>query len=120
MRPGCGGAALDFNLDGWPDLMLAAAGGTPPNRDSEPNALFINHEGKFQQVTEQAAVVDTSFGQGIAVGDVNEDGFADCLLLNYGPNRLLINQGDGTFKDQSSLIVSGISTVGQQAVALLI
>ena len=44
---GCGGGTLDYDLDGWSDLYLAAAGGTPPQRDSEPNALFRNQAGTF-------------------------------------------------------------------------
>ena len=96
---GCGGGAIDFDLDGWCDLYLAAAGGTPPNRDSQSNALFRNLEGSFVDVTTPANSGDTGFSQGIAVGDVNEDGFSDLLVLNYGPNTLLINNGDGTFSD---------------------
>jgi tetratricopeptide (TPR) repeat protein len=96
---GCGGAALDFDLDGWSDLYLVAAGGKPPLRDSAPNALFRNLAGNFVNVTIDSRTGDTGFGQGVAVGDVNEDGFADLLVLNYGPNTLLINQGDGTFTE---------------------
>ncbi len=98
---GCGGGTIDFDLDGWSDLYLVAAGGTPPKRDSEPNALFRNLGGAFADVTASAAVGDTGFGQGVAVGDVNEDGFPDLLVLNYGANTLLINNGDGTFVDAS-------------------
>jgi tetratricopeptide (TPR) repeat protein len=101
---GCGGGAIDFDRDGWPDLYLAAAGGTPPHKDSEPNALFRNLGGTFSRVTESPDTEDRSFTQGIAVGDVNEDGFPDLFVLNYGPNTLLINNGDGTFSDRSHLL----------------
>lgn len=96
---GCGGGVIDYDHDGWPDLYLLAAGGTPPHADSSPNALMRNLSGRFLETTIQAAVGDTGFGQGVAVGDINEDGFADLLVLNFGRNTLYINNGDGTFKD---------------------
>jgi len=99
---GCGGGAIDFDLDGWADLYLVTAGGTPPLRDSTANALFRNQSGTFLDVTSSTATGDIGFGQGVAVGDVNEDGFADLLVLNFGPNTLLINNGDGTFADKST------------------
>lgn len=99
---GCGGGTVDFDRDGWPDLYLAAAGGTPPEQDSEPNELFRNLGGTFVPVASHAGVADRGFGQGVAAGDFNEDGFADLLVLNYGPNRLFLNQGDGTFADARS------------------
>ena len=101
---GCGGGTLDYDLDGWSDLYLAAAGGTPPQRDSEPNALFRNQAGTFHLFSELANTADRGFAQGITVGDINEDGFPDILVLNYGPNTLLVNNGDGTFSDQTQLL----------------
>ncbi len=98
---GCGGGTIDYDLDGWSDLYLIAAGGTPPKKDSAANALMRNLAGKFSDVTIGSAAGDTGFGQGVAVGDVNEDGFPDLLVLNYGPNSLLVNNGDGTFSDLS-------------------
>ncbi len=102
---GCGGATIDFDLDGWSDLYLVAAGGAPGGRNSDPNALMRNRGGVFADVTNVSGTGDPGFGQGVAMGDVNEDGFPDLLVLNYGTNRLLINQGDGTFTDatESSL-----------------
>ncbi|WP_230255225.1 FG-GAP-like repeat-containing protein [Rhodopirellula halodulae] len=98
---GCGGASLDFDLDGWCDLALMTAGGTPPKKDSSPNKLFRNQNGQFIETPFHAGVHDRGFAQGAAVGDINEDGLPDLLCLNYGPNVLLINQGDGTFRDAS-------------------
>ncbi|SMP77339.1 Repeat domain-containing protein [Neorhodopirellula lusitana] len=98
---GCGGGTIDFDLDGWSDLYLAAAGGTPPQRDSQSNKLWRNQDGFFVDVTHLSESGDAGFGQGVAVGDINEDGFPDLLVLNYGPNTLLVNNGDGTFANAS-------------------
>ena len=64
-----------------------AAGGTPARRDSESNARWRNVGGSFIDVTACSETGDAGFAQGIAVGDVNEDGFPDLLVLNYGPTR---------------------------------
>ncbi|OYP38260.1 FG-GAP-like repeat-containing protein [Rhodopirellula sp. MGV] len=101
---GCGGGTIDFDLDGNSDLYLVAAGGTPPNRDSEANELFRNLGGEFVACGNQCLADDRGFGQGVAIGDVNEDGFPDVLVLNYGPNRLFVNQGDGTFYESDKLL----------------
>ncbi len=97
---GCGGGTIDFDLDGWPDLYMINAGGRPLHDDSNPNAMFRNLSGRFKNVSSQSGGGCRGFGQGVAVGDINEDGFDDLLVLNYGPNRLWINHGDGTFSDQ--------------------
>ncbi len=107
---GCGGGSIDYDLDGWTDLYLVAAGGTPPKNDSEPNELMRNLSGSFRKTAELAGVADTHFGQGVAVGDVNEDGFPDLLVLNYGPNTLYINNGDGTFQDASARLANNGDT----------
>ncbi|TWU49135.1 FG-GAP-like repeat-containing protein [Rubripirellula reticaptiva] len=98
---GCGGGTIDFDLDGWSDLYLMAAGGKPGQLDSAANALIRNYSGQFGEVTRQSQTGHRGFGQGVAVGDINEDGFPDLLLLNYGPNALLINNGDGSFSDRT-------------------
>jgi tetratricopeptide (TPR) repeat protein len=93
-----GGCAIDFDQDGWADLYIAESGGTPGKQNSKANHLFRNRNGKFDDVTQNAGVADSGFAQGVTFGDVNEDGFSDLVVLNYGTNRLFINNGDGTFR----------------------
>lgn len=96
---GCGGGTIDYDLDGFHDLVLTAAGGKPPTSDSQPNELFRNFNGRFVAVGSLAGCDDRRFAQGVAVGDRNEDGFPDVWVLNFGQNQWLINQGDGTFRE---------------------
>lgn len=96
---GVGGGAIDFDADGRPDLMMMSAGGTMLKNDSMPNALLRNLGDRFVPTNAVSGVGDTGFGQGVAVGDFNEDGFADLFVANLGFNRLLRNNGDGSFTD---------------------
>ncbi len=68
----------------------------PPLR----NALYKNNrDGTFTEVTEKAGVAAGGFGQGIAVGDYDGDGFPDLYVTQYGRSILYHNNGDGTFTD---------------------
>ncbi len=115
---GGGVAVIDFDVDGWPDIYLAQgskhfADPSLKNPDSAtPNsALPINIESDrffrnrgelaFEDVTELAGLRETSFSQGVTVGDYDNDGFADLFVANIGLNRLFRNNGDGTFADVS-------------------
>ncbi|HET6425853.1 MAG TPA: FG-GAP-like repeat-containing protein [Planctomycetaceae bacterium] len=98
---GGGVAAFDYDVDGWPDLYFTQ--GAVLNGDSTSTVyldqLFRNTgEGHFDNVTSASAIVEPAFSQGIAAGDVNNDGFPDLYVANIGPNRLFFNQGDGTFR----------------------
>ena len=104
---GCGGGPLDFDRDGKMDLFLAAAGGDRVQRNSDPSCLFRNLGGRFQNITTDACINETGYGQGVTVGDYNQDGFADIYLLNFGENRLLRNNGDGTFSDVTTEVGLG-------------
>ena len=103
---GTGGASIDFDLDGWTDLMLAGAGGDMRVRNSDANVCLRNLNGELEDVSIETNTDDTGFCQGIAVGDFNEDGFPDVFLANIGANRLLKNNGDGTFSETTSPFVS--------------
>ncbi|MCC9602499.1 FG-GAP-like repeat-containing protein [Stieleria sp. JC731] len=101
---GAGGGAIDFDLDGLCDLAVINAGGTMLQADSHPNSLHRNTGKQFTDVSDAAGFSDTHFGQGIAVGDFNEDGFPDVFVANLGTNLLYRNNGDGSFTDCSSLL----------------
>jgi enediyne biosynthesis protein E4 len=99
---GAGCAFLDYDNDGWMDLYLVNSGAcdffmpNPPLR----NALYHNNrDGTFTDVTEKAGVAAGGFGQGVAVGDYNGDGFPDLYVTQYGKSILYRNNGDGTFTD---------------------
>ncbi|WP_220498186.1 FG-GAP-like repeat-containing protein [Rhodopirellula sp. JC639] len=100
-----GGCAIDYDLDGWPDLYVAAAGGTPGESDSANNSMFRNLGGRFSNVTAVTDTDDTGFAQGVTFGDVNEDGFPDLVVLNYGPDRIFINNADGTFTPRDDWLI---------------
>ena len=101
---GIGGGTIDYDLDGWADVLVMGAGGKMQNLDSAPNELMRNMGQQFSKVTVAAGVVDRGFGQGVAVGDFNEDGFPDLFFANLGANRLMRNNGDGSFSDCSDLL----------------
>src|SRR5262249_20490877 len=64
------------------------------------NALYHNNrDGTFADVTGRAAVPGGGYGQGVAVGDYDGDGFPDLYVTQYGRNILYHNNGDGTFSD---------------------
>ncbi len=96
---GGGLAVIDFDNDGWSDIAAATLDGAPLANNSTPNRLYRNLNGMFQEVTHEAGYLDTGYGQGMAVADYNDDGFADLFDANIGRNRLYRNNGDGTFTD---------------------
>lgn len=98
---GGGVGVIDFDADGWPDVYLTQGGEWPAadHVQGKLDRLYRNLGGRFEDITLAAGLVETSFSQGIAVGDINSDGFADVYVANLGHNRLYLNQGDGTFAE---------------------
>ena len=98
---GAGAGLLDYDQDG--DLDLYLVNGAPlEDRTSGPglpNRLFRNEgEFRFSDQTGPAGVGDTGWGYGVAVADVDNDGFPDLYVTNLGENVLYRNRGDGTFE----------------------
>src|SRR6201993_2739654 len=99
---GAGCAFLDYDNDGWMDIYLVNSGRCDFYNPNPPlrNALYRNNrDGTFTDVTEKAGVIGGGYGQGVAVGDYDGDGFPDIYVTQYGRSILYHNNGDGTFTD---------------------
>lgn len=99
---GGGVAVLDYDADGWPDLYFAQGCRIPVDLDNKDflDRLYRNRgDGTFEDVTEQAGLSENGYSQGCAAGDIDNDGFVDLVIANYGRNTVYRNQGDGTFID---------------------
>ena len=109
---GGGAAMLDFDSDGDLDLYFVnrtfrsvpggpASDGEDLAQESTTNRLYRQEaDGRFVDATKGSGLEDPgACGMGVAVGDVNNDGLPDVYLTNYGPDRLLLNTGEGVFVD---------------------
>ena len=114
---GSGCAWIDYDGDGLPDLYLANGAATRVFRPAQPlrGALYRNNgDGTFTDVTAKARVgAEGLFAMGVAVGDYDNDGHPDLLVLGYGRSILYHNNGDGTFTDVTAR--AGVADTGQWA-----
>ncbi len=94
---------IDYDQDGLLDLYLVQSAATDWYKPPHPlrSALYHNNgDGTFTDVTEKAGVgAEGLYGQGVAVGDYDNDGYPDLLVTGYGHTILYHNNGDGTFTD---------------------
>ena len=99
MGPGC--AFIDYDNDGWPDILLINGENWPghPGAATPPKLYHNNHDGTFTDVTAKAGLAIPMFGLGVAVGDYDNDGFDDIFITALGQSRLFHNNGNGTFTD---------------------
>jgi hypothetical protein len=96
---GSGAALFDFDNDGLLDIYLVQNAG--PGEGHATNRLFRQgKDGHFTDVSAGSGLDVSGYGMGVAIGDVNNDGFPDVFLTEYGRVRLFLNNGDGkTFTD---------------------
>ena len=112
---GSGLAWIDFDRDGDLDLYVVQGRMVNPGQSAEAavftppeppwidrlyrNELEPSGELIFTDVTAESGIVADGYGMGVAVGDVDNDGFPDLYVMNDGPDQLWRNRGDGTFED---------------------
>ena len=99
---GTGVAIFDYDNDGWPDIFVVngtTLAGFPPGKGPTNHLYRNNHDGTFTDVTVQAGLAGApGWGQGVCVGDYDNDGWDDLYVTYYGKNRLYHNN-HGTFTE---------------------
>ena len=99
---GCGVAFYDYDNDGWLDIFLVNGWrleGFPKGQEPHSHLFKNNRDGTFSDVTEKAGLLHTGWGQGVCIGDYDNDGCEDLFVSYFGRNVLYHNNGNGTFSD---------------------
>lgn len=116
---GAGGALFDYDNDGDLDVFLVQGSTLEPSDQptktlfpwrgrGKPqgklfrNDLIVTRNGpqlNFTDVSESSGIVAEGYGMGVAVGDINNDGWNDLYVTNLGSNQMFLNKGNGTFVD---------------------
>jgi hypothetical protein len=106
MGPGC--AFIDFDNDGWLDILLVNGEDWPGHKRvlSTPKLYRNKHDGTFADVTRKSGLAIPMFGLGVAVGDYDNDGHEDLFLSSLSQSHLFHNNGNGTFSEVTK--VSGL------------
>ena len=98
---GAGCAFLDYDGDGWQDILLVNGMDWPGHKRQHSTLKLYrnNRNGTFSDMTRNAGLDIEMYGMGVAIGDYNNDGYSDILVTCVGQNRLFRNTGKGTFVD---------------------
>ena len=98
---GSGCAFLDYDSDGWQDILLVNGMDWPGHKRRRIDAASLSQQSqRHVHRRHRAAGLDVEmYGMGVAVGDYNNDGFPDIFITCVGQNRLFRNTGKGTFVD---------------------
>lgn len=108
---GPGVAFLDYDGDGWQDILLVNSTDWKPQgnggpgrapRRSTPRLYRNNRNGTFADVTRAAGLDVEIYGLGVAAGDFNNDGWPDIFISCLGQSHLFQNTGKGAFLDVTS------------------
>jgi len=99
---GSGGAFLDFDNDGRLDVYLIH--NVHPSMPATNRLYHQQPDGRFVDVSAGSGLDVTGYGNGLAVGDVNNDGRPEVLLTEYDRIRLFLNQGGGRFSDVTATV----------------
>ena len=96
---GSGCAFLDYDSDGWQDILLINGMDWPGHKRQRSTLRLYrnNRNGTFTDVTRAAGLAVEMYGMGVAAGDYNNDGFPDIFISCVGQSRLFRNTGKGTF-----------------------
>lgn len=97
---GCGAAFLDYDNDGWLDVIVLSSSRSGDPSQTASNRLYKNNrDGTFTDVTVAAGLFGVGYSYGITVGDFNNDGLEDLFITGWPQNFLYRNNGDGTFSN---------------------
>jgi enediyne biosynthesis protein E4 len=99
---GCGAAFIDYDNDGWLDIFLVNGTrlDTLAKEQTPTSHLYRNNgDGTFSDVTEKAGLSRTGWGQGVCIGDFDNDGNDDIFVSYFGKNALYKNNGNGSFTE---------------------
>ena len=114
---GAGGGLFDYDNDGDLDLYLVQGHPIGAAADTSEQAVYQDRLYRndlietgtlhFTDVTEASRLKATGYGMGLAIGDIDNDGYVDLYVTNWGPNQLWRNNGDGTFTDVTEPGITG-------------